>query len=323
VALKSAGTKALTNISQQFSKINKLGQSLRRPRAQRQTTGGVVNTAGHTPTFTIGPEGDKTSPLDEKRRESSSSEEDSAEIDTTKNTVLYSPQSKIKDIHLANIGILMQSDGKMRKMARSSHVEPIIDNVSLTRVVECRQVSLKGKHPLLHTKSDATFDLGKLNLSMKDYKVNLGVIKDESVSPEAKLKPPDSLPLTKTMSRSTGEFESGSQQDQSAVKRANSEVDLTVGSITSSKSENTLKSLRLNITSVITSPSAATKDMVLSPFSKLTRGVQNLGANLDPRKLKTSSQYQAESYRMSDVHVQQVHVLTDKWKTCKSKLIAL
>lgn len=41
VALKSAGTKALTNISQQFSKINKLGQSLRRNQHQRINTNSI------------------------------------------------------------------------------------------------------------------------------------------------------------------------------------------------------------------------------------------------------------------------------------------
>lgn len=35
--------------------------------------------------------------------------------------------------------------------------------------------------------------------------------------------------------------------------------------------------------------SSATKDMVLSPLSKLAKGVQSLGANLDPRKMKVNS----------------------------------
>ena len=95
--------------------------------------------------------------------------------------------------------------------------------------------------------------------------------------------------------------------------KSSSEKDIILG-ISASQSENAIKSIRSAATTVLTSPSA-----VLSPLTKLAKGVQNLGANLDPRKLKGKQpgltlQESAETKRLLEL-----------WMSsgCKSKLIAI
>lgn len=127
----------------------------------------------------------------------------------------------------------------------------------------------------------------------------------------------------------------------SSKKRAMSEQDLTLG-ITSSQSESALKSITGNKkfgisvffffieTSICfssgnqantSSPSTTATKEVLSPFSKFAKGFQNLGANLDPRKLKSGTMGSLKN--ISDHHLEQRHELQERWENCNSKLIAL
>lgn len=115
----------------------------------------------------------------------------------------------------------------------------------------------------------------------------------------SKVLPPSSLKLNQKLSHSSGEvdintetgtiptsggsFEMDQLKDGSQPPRSSSQHDLNL-SISSSQSESALKQLK-NITSPV---ATVTKDLVLSPFSKFAKGMQNLGANLDPRKNKVS-----------------------------------
>uniref|UniRef100_A0A146LP15 Phosphatidylinositide phosphatase SAC2 n=2 Tax=Lygus hesperus TaxID=30085 RepID=A0A146LP15_LYGHE len=98
---------------------------------------------------------------------------------------------------------------------------------------------------------------------------------------------------------------------------SSNKLELSLGSITSSQSENALKSLKSgfsNATNVLTSPSAVA---VLSPLTKLAKGMQTLGANLDIRRLKhgkTNYEPTSETNRLKEL-----------WASskCRSKLIAV
>lgn len=113
-------------------------------------------------------------------------------------------------------------------------------------------------------------------------------IQVETASGFSKHQPPNSLLLSQKLSHSSSDI----NYDDNVVQgegvnfhvRSNSQHEITLN-IAQSHSESALKQL-MNITSPM---SSATKDMVLSPFSKLAKGVQTLGANLDPRKMKVSA----------------------------------
>lgn len=98
--------------------------------------------------------------------------------------------------------------------------------------------------------------------------------------------------------------------------RSASERDLSLN-IKSSQSESAIKSnFSLGKFSNVLNSPITHKDLMFSPFSKLAKGVQNLGANLDPRKLRSIRQRgleQSEEYK----HLQ------EKWKNCNTRLIAL
>ncbi|KAK9501283.1 hypothetical protein O3M35_012024 [Rhynocoris fuscipes] len=93
----------------------------------------------------------------------------------------------------------------------------------------------------------------------------------------------------RTFSHSSGEVDD--QKEHQKSEPIANKSDLTLGiisGISTSQSENALKTLKSGFSSaassVLTSPQA-----VLSPLSRLAKGMQNLGANLDPRKLKPGS----------------------------------
>jgi len=138
--------------------------------------------------------------------------------------------------------------------------------------------------------------------------------------------PLSSLSFTKNISHSTGDVDNKTSIKSSTLqtdnrldekKRSASEQDLTLN-ITSSQSESALKSIKENIASV-TSPVASTAKDILLPFSKFAKGVQTLGANLDPRKLKTGQVMR----NLSEHHMEERQKLQERWGSCQSKLIAL
>jgi hypothetical protein len=105
-------------------------------------------------------------------------------------------------------------------------------------------------------------------------------------------------------------------------QKSSSVQDLSLN-ITSSQSESAIKAIRSGLTNVITSPAAATKDLVLSPLSKFAKGMQNLGANLDPRKLKPASGTGMGRHVVTEYQIEEHRKLQEKWKNCRTRLIAL
>lgn len=90
--------------------------------------------------------------------------------------------------------------------------------------------------------------------------------------------PPNSLILSQKLSHSSNDV--NYEEASESFHRSNSQHDVTLN-IQQSHSESALRQM-MNIAS----PVSSTKDMVLSPLTKLAKGVQTLGANLDPRKIK-------------------------------------
>ncbi|KAI4462333.1 hypothetical protein MML48_5g00013028 [Holotrichia oblita] len=144
-----------------------------------------------------------------------------------------------------------------------------------------------------------------------------------------KRQPPTSLRLARKLSHSSGEVDiSGAicdEDDETELepssifiagearfdKRSNSERDVILN-ISQSQSESALKSKLTNLTSPVAN---VTKGLV-SPLSKLAKGVQNLGANLDPRKI-------AGARQVSDREIEEQRKLEEKWSNCRTRLIAL
>ena len=266
---------------------------------------------------------------------------------------------------------------------------PLIDNVSLSRVVQ--NVSICGQG-LTHSRTDLSLDVtglmpysggltASVNSSLTPSPLKTGTMTPEitvesatagqdviaalksshmssgdnniqattetesisksqelkSILSSVKLTPPNTLQLARKLSHSSDEVDrrqGGKGKENESVgdvnasetgnlvdgQRSASVRDLSLN-ITSSQSESAIKSIRSGITNVITSPAAATKDLVLSPFSKFAKGMQNLGANLDPRKLKAGGM--GLGRQITEHQMEEHRRLQEKWRNCRTRLIAL
>lgn len=136
--------------------------------------------------------------------------------------------------------------------------------------------------------------------------INSSSVSDGSSS---KRTPPNTLQLGKrNLSRSSGDVDDSKEPTES-IDDVESSYGLPT-SISQSQSESALKS-------IVSPISNATKEMVLSPFTKLAKGVQNISANLDPRKLSGQVRY------VSDRDMEEHRKLQEKWQNSKTRLIAL
>ncbi|XP_012136288.1 phosphatidylinositide phosphatase spermathreecae isoform X2 [Megachile rotundata] len=329
LALKSAGTKALSNMSEQFSKLNKLSHSFsaRKPIDLARSIGRKTD-APSKPTFTVGNR-DISGNVQGKHHSSSSSSDDE---DTKIPPVpLEKPDNfrhdkNLMEAYTPSIGIIMgvkNADVVENDKNNESH------NLSI-RPNKLSEQSSIGEALAVPQSGSGTSTLSaspqRTVATTPEINVTEPLMEDNE-----RLVPPTSLNLSKNISHSTGEVDSklilsninsNMLQTDSRIqdkKRSTSEQDLTLN-ITSSQSESALKSIKTNITNV-TSPVAATAKDILSPFSKFAKGMQNLGANLDPRKLKSGQVGLLKN--LSDHHMEQRQKLQERWGSCQSKLIAL
>ncbi|XP_046476213.1 phosphatidylinositide phosphatase SAC2 isoform X1 [Neodiprion pinetum] len=350
LALKSAGTKALSNMTEQFSKLNKLSHSFnaKRPIDIAKSLERKLDGSSSKPIFTVGNrdiEGNSNS----KSINSNSSSEDDANAEVSPDQIQsknrdqsFVRDQRLPEAYMPTVGIVMgvkneEKSGHGKKQANESlgrnvhsasyleenpDVEPIVDRLNLI------STSKSGASTLSPSPQKTAANTPEITIQG----VGEGCIEDKE-----KVTPPNTLNLSKNISHSSGEVDHNAMRQNSPAntlfndethsrmqdkKRANSEQDLTLN-ITSSQSESALKSIRSNIVNIanVTSPVAVSAKDILSPFSKFAKGVQNLGANLDPRKLK---QGQAGMPRnLSDHHLEQQQRLRERWGKCKSRLIAL
>lgn len=323
LALKSAGTKALNNMSEQFSKLNKLSHSFsaRKPIDIAKSIG-RKSEAPSKPIFTLGGR-DILGNVQRRRNSSSSSDDENIGISTVplEKPENFSHDKNLMEAYTPSIGIIMgvknadvvESDENSEDQNLSIRPNKLSEQISDKEVLNVPQIGS-----------------GASTVSASPQKTPEITIQSVTEDKE-RILPPSTLNLSKNISHSTGEVDSkltlsdtngNKLQTENRLldkKRSTSEQDLSLN-ITSSQSESALKSIKTNITNVA-SPVASTAKDILSPFSKFAKGVQTLGANLDPRKLKTG--HVGMSRNLSDHHVEQRRKLQERWGSCQSKLIAL
>lgn len=304
--LSIIGSKALSNMSEQISKLNRLGQNLN-AKSKFLTK----------PKFTIG------KPQTDKSNTSSESEED---YDIS----LYQPRPNLQmhledenqdvicasdtsnDTFLPSVGIVMRTqsnDGNFETLNMLENRESIENEGSLLNDVQLNSVM------------DSVFISNKRPVSPNP---------EIRISESTKVNPPTSLNLDRKFSHSSSEVDTNDKSPQMQKpelnlnveskfsKRSSSEHDLVIN-LSQSQSESALKQIKSGFNNITSPVASATKDLVLSPFSKLAKGMQNLGNNLDPRKMKTGMGQK----QVTDREIEELRKLHEKWDGCKSKLIAL
>ncbi|XP_075986517.1 phosphatidylinositide phosphatase spermathreecae isoform X2 [Anticarsia gemmatalis] len=304
--IRSVGSKALTNMTEQFSKLNKLSHSLNaraRPSLQLKFDQGASRTKK---IFTLGQnknDGKKKGSLSDGMSSDYSSDDENR-------TNIFEPT-------LDNFENTQHYIGKTQKTDAENDCD-LIENPLYSSKIEPSEAQEVFVPTEIVTNVDKTASKTPVNVN----KINPFNI-DSSKTPEiqvdgafAKPAPPNSLVLTQKLSHSSNELNFEESQPEGVnYHRSNSQHEITLN-IAQSHSESALRQLK-NIASPV---SSATKDMVLSPLTKLAKGVQNLGANLDPRKIKGNS---AAVKHITEQQYEEHRKLQEKWRECNTRLVAL
>lgn len=321
-------------MSEQFSKLNKLSHSFsaRKPIDLAKSIG-RKSEAPAKPTFTVGGRDISGNVQGTRRSSSSSSSSENENAQTPpvplEKPVNYSHDKNLMEAYTPSIGIIMgvknadvvdndeNNENQNLSMRPNNLLEPNSNAEGLLVPDAGSGTSTLSASPQMST---------AINPEITIQSATEGTADDKE-----RMLPPSSLNLSKNISHSAGEVDNRLILDDMNTnslltdnrlqdkKRCTSEQDLTLN-ITSSQSESALKSIQANITNVA-SPVASTAKDILSPFSKFAKGVQTLGANLDPRKLKTGQVGMLRN--LSDHHMEQRQKLQERWGSCRSKLIAL
>ncbi|XP_015433171.1 PREDICTED: phosphatidylinositide phosphatase SAC2 [Dufourea novaeangliae] len=330
LALKSAGTKALNNMSEQFSKLNKLSHSFsaRKPIDLAKSIG-KKSEASSKPTFTLG--GRDISVHGKRHSGSSSSDDENLNISSgpLQKPENFSHDKNLMEAYTPSIGIIMGvKNAEVMDSDKNNEEHNLLMRPNNLPDQKSNAEGLVIPEPV---SGSSTLSTSPQRTTATTPEITIQNVTDGSTEDKDRVAPPSTLNLTKNISHSSGEVDSrfihsnantNNLQTENRLqekKRSTSEQDLTLN-ITSSQSESALKSIKTNITNV-TSPVATTAKDILSPFSKFAKGVQTLGANLDPRKLKPGQG--GLQRNLSDHHVEQRQKLQERWGSCQSKLIAL
>ncbi|CAG9118852.1 unnamed protein product [Plutella xylostella] len=302
--IRNVGSKALTNMSEQFSKLNRLGARAK-PSLQLKFDQGTSRTKK---IFTLG---SNRHPQPQQKKKGSLSDGLSSDYssDDENRTNIFEPT-------LDNFENNQVYIGKAQKTEPDNDCD-LIENPLYSSKIEPSEPAQDYDTGLV-----MKFDSTSSKTPMTSVKRNPF---DESTSPRpeitidsvsSKPAPPSSLVLSQKLSHSSSDLDNQGMSTDGAGyhMRSNSQHEITLN-IATSHSESALKQLK-----TMTSPmSSATRDMVLSPLSKIAKGVQNLGANLDPRKIKTSPTVKYISEQQYEEH----RKLQEKWRDCKTRLVAL
>ncbi|XP_044737483.1 phosphatidylinositide phosphatase SAC2 [Chrysoperla carnea] len=348
LALKTVGTKALSNVSEQFSKLNRFGQNFNTKKtvksAQAKFTVGKSSTLSSSsnsdseedcdisifqPQEPVTPSGTPLgTPMGNNEIEDNpSGEPKSMSIDLDhleENEDIHQP---LPDTFLPSVGIVMRShvDGAPGGNSGSGR-DP---------------VTLKSKENMMTNDNLSNVDM----LSSVIQNVSLQTTSHEQTSfeqnrsptPEITVtqdnkppKPPNTLKLDRKLSHSSGEVNDAPPDDSTigtstlgggSMNHVSEQMN-----ISTSQSESALKQhFKSGITNITSPVANVTKDLVLSPFSKIAKGMQHLGANLDPRKIaKTSNTSSGPLVRqITDREYEEHRKLQEKWRKCNTRLIAL
>ncbi|XP_068625713.1 phosphatidylinositide phosphatase SAC2 [Battus philenor] len=306
--IRSVGSKALNNMTEQFNKLNKLGHSLNakaRPTLQLKFDQGASRTKK---IFTIGQNKNdkkKGSLSDGMSSDYSSDDENRTNIfeptlDNFENTQHYIGKKSAED--------KTETDNDCELIENPLYSSKIEPN-DVTEI--CPEVVETTERQTLKTPSNIT--------KRNPFDTDTSKTPEIQVDPGfTKPTPPNTLLLSQKLSHSSNdvnyEEDQGSQEGVNYHVRSNSQHEITLN-IAQSHSESALRQLK-NIASPM---SSATREMVLSPLSKLAKGVQTLGANLDPRKIKASGSVKQISEQQYEEH----RKLQEKWQGSNTRLIAL
>lgn len=318
-----SGSKALSNVTEQFSKLNRIGQNLN-AKSKFLTK----------PKFTIGKSPDKSN--------TSSESEDDYDVSLYQprpnNTQLkreiqdqpkltFTDSSAPTDAFLPSVGIVMRTQ----------------NDSNITLLTEGQNI-LENKENMCFNEATSHMNDVRLSSIMQNVTIQKGTNFDRSVSPtpeiriseSGKVHPPSSLNLDRKLSHSSGEVDNNEAENAhsatdfvqdmilsvdnkfSTKQRSSSEQDIVMN-LSSSQSESALKHIKSGFNNLTSPVASATKDLVLSPFSKFAKGMQNLGANLDPRKISKGVAVKQVTERELEEQIK----LRENWKNCKTKLIAL
>ncbi|CAK1541007.1 unnamed protein product [Leptosia nina] len=291
--IRSVGSKALTNMTEQFSKLNKLSHSLNaraRPSLQLKFDQSAARTRKM---FTLGQ--NKT---DKKKGSLSDGMSSDYSSDDENRTNIFEPTLDNYENMQHYIGDQQKKDENdcdlIENPLYSSKIEPSDDVQAATSPPE---------KPALKTPQIT-----------KQNPFDLESAPEIHIDTDYKPVPPNSLVLSQKLSQSSSHiFDDSTPEGVNYHVRSNSQHEITLN-IATSHSESALRQLRN-----IASPASSARDMVLSPLSKLAKGVQSLGANLDPRKIKGS----ATVKHISEAQYEEHKKLQEKWHGCNTRLVAL
>nr|XP_018902159.1 PREDICTED: phosphatidylinositide phosphatase SAC2 isoform X3 [Bemisia tabaci] len=308
-SLKNVGAKALTSMSQGFSKLNRLGQSFKsrtKPKVEMSPSK-LSNTA-------------ESAEISSEEEELASDAKLEAVSNIGRSSGGKEPLHRV-DFYLPSVGLLISCQQIHFIQPKESSVSESVVTVGLSKV--CDQNKVHGKYPFLHSRTDLVLNVGPAHSSVSkapDIVISSTCDKSDLV---------DSSYMNSLFSRSSevlslnqGTSVSSSSvlsKKDSSIVRSSSEKDLVMN-IKQSHSETTLRNLKFSFSSV----ASTAISIPSSPFSRFARGVQSLSSNLDPRKLKASTQEKVSPVLSPDEVVQN-QVLIEKWvrHNCRSKLIAL
>lgn len=329
------GTKALNNMSEQFSKLNKLSQSFstKKPIDLAKNISNKKTEELSKPIFTVGNR-DISGNVKEKNCSSSSSSDENIEMAHihVKKPVNFSHDKHLMEAYTPVIGIIMgvKNSNVMDGDICETNVNAGLPTRHIMNSDLKPDIAIDALHLIpQHGSGTSTLSTSPQKTTATTPEITIYDVGDSIQGEKERIIPLSTLTLSKNISHSTGDVENKtlSSSVKSATlqtdnrldekKRSASEQDLTLN-ITSSQSESALKSIKGNIANV-TSPVTSTAKDILLPFSKFAKGVQTLGANLDPRKLKTGH----VTRNLSEHQMEERQKLQEKWASCQSRLIAL
>ncbi|KAL0861018.1 hypothetical protein ABMA27_009543 [Loxostege sticticalis] len=312
--IRSVGSKALNNMTEQFSKLNKLSHSLNaraRPSLQLKFDQGASRTKK---IFTLG-----QNKSDKKKGSLSDGMSSDYSSDDENRTNIFEPtldNFENSQHYIGKPGQPQQTEAEndcdlIENPLYSSKIEPqekqaVFDPTNLVTTTVDKQ---NAKTPSNVNKINP-FDV---EMSTTGTTPEIQV---EGESSYAKPAPPNTLLLSQKLSHSSNDinYEDAQQEGVNFHVRSNSQHEITLN-IAQSHSESAIRQMK-NIASPV---SSATREMVFSPLSKLAKGVQTLGANLDPRKIKGSTAVKHISEQQYEEH----RKLQEKWRGCSTRLVAL
>ncbi|XP_022827359.1 phosphatidylinositide phosphatase SAC2 isoform X1 [Spodoptera litura] len=303
--IRSVGSKALTNMTEQFSKLNKLSHSLNaraRPSLQLKFDQSASRTKK---IFTLGQNKDN-----KKKGSLSDGMSSDYSSDDENRTNIFEPT-------LDNFENTQHYIGKPAQKTEAENDCELIQNPLYSSKIEPHDTQdFIPSEIVTNVEKQASKTPSNVN---KINPFNIEASKTPEIQVDgafAKPAPPSSLMLAQKLSHSSNElnFDDSQSEGVNFHVRSNSQHEITLN-IAQSHSESAIKQFK-NIASPVGS---STKDMVLSPLTKLAKGVQNLGANLDPRKIKAAPAVKQVTEQQYEEH----RKLQEKWRDCNTRLVAL